>query len=543
MAPYGRLQETGQRDVAVITQFHAAGLSDSGRKRENNEDRFHADGERGIFFVIDGVGGQAAGEMAADTAWKILKARLERTTGAVPDRIREAITLANNEIHRLAEGNDEWHGMACVLTVAVIEGEQVHIGQVGDSRLYLIRPGEIRKLTHDHSPVGEREDRGEIDEVTAMRHPRRNEVYRDVGTVEHSPDDPDFIELSTAPLPGDGVLLLCSDGLTDLVTSRQILSIVEANAGNPNMAARGLVEAANEAGGKDNITVVLVEGTRFAPGVRRRLSSPRTNLPLEPIRPALFLSRPAFLLYGLLLAIPLVFWTKPHWLDAQAGQQFGWGAVRQPRIWRVSNDISAAVENARPGDTVLVAPGTYNEQIRLRNGIRLVSEKPGQAILRSNAIAVSGEDVKSGRIEGFKIEPDENMYLQVGIQLFESAVEIVDNEISGTVTAGIELQAAAGTVVRANTVQARSRAAIVVGGEGNGPRIVGNFFSAEGHPAVVVTGQARPVLTGNTIRAAEPLFLPPGTPADELLRRNIVLPLAPVGKDKPPARNAPPRVR
>lgn len=526
--------------MAVTTQFHSAGLSDPGRKRENNEDRFHADPERGIFFVIDGVGGQAAGEMAADTACKILKARLQRSTGTVPDRIREAITLANNEIHRLAEANDDWHGMACVLTVAMIEGEQVHIGQVGDSRLYLIRPGTIEKLTHDHSPVGEREDRGEIDEVTAMRHPRRNEVYRDVGTVEHTPDDPDFIELSTSPLPPDGALLLCSDGLTDLVTSRQILSIVEANAGNPHMAARGLVEAANEAGGKDNITVVLVEGSRFAPGVRRRLSSPRTSLPLEPIRPAVLLSRPAFLLYGLLLAIPLVFWLKPHWLDTDTGVKFGWGAVRESKVWRVNTEIQAALEEARPGDTVLVAPGTYNESVQLRDGIRLVSERPGEAVIRSNAIAISGDGIRSGRIEGFKIQPDENMYLQVGIQLADSAVEIVDNEISGTVTAGIELRSAAGTVVRANTVNARSRAAILVDGEGAGPRISGNLLSAEGHPAVVITGQVQPVLTGNTIRAAEPLFLPPGGSPEEFLRRNIVVP---PGKEKPPARNAPARVR
>ena len=172
----------------MTTRFHSAGLSDPGRRRENNEDRFHSDPERGIFFVIDGVGGQAAGEKAADTAHEFLRARLERPTGSIPVRIREAITVANNEIHRLAQGNDEWHGMACVLTVAVAEENEVHIGQVGDSRLYLIQPGEIRKVTHDHSPVGEREDRGEIDEISAMRHPRRNEVYRDVGTTQHSPD-------------------------------------------------------------------------------------------------------------------------------------------------------------------------------------------------------------------------------------------------------------------------------------------------------------------------------------------------------------------
>jgi hypothetical protein len=132
------------------------------------------------------------------------------------------------------------------------------------------------------------------------------------------------------------------------------------------------------------------------------------------------------------------------------------------------------------------------------------------------------------------------MYLQVGIQLSDSAVEIVDNEISGTVTAGIELKSAAGTVVRANRVTARSRAAILVDGDGEGPRITGNLLFAEGHPAVVITGKSHPDLTGNTIQAGEALFLPPGYSAEELLRRNVVVP---IGKERPPARNAPARVR
>ena len=530
--------------MALTTRFISVGLSDPGRKRENNEDRFHSDPDRGIFFVIDGVGGQAAGEKAADTAWQIVKARLERPTGTAADRIREAIALANNEIYRLAAENDDWHGMACVLTVAVVEDNQVTVGQVGDSRLYIIAPGEIRKVTHDHSPVGEREDRGEIDEVSAMRHPRRNEVYRDVGTVEHRPEDTDFIEITTEQIAGESVLLLCSDGLSDLVTSRQILSIVEAHAGNPQMAAKALVDAANEAGGKDNITVVLVEGPRFAPGVRRRLSSPRTTVPLDPIRHNPFASKAAFLLYGLLLAIPLVFLAKPHWSSTQSGSRFGWGVVREPIVWRVTNEIGAAIANASPGDTILVAPGTYNEQIRLRDGIDVISEFPRQAVIRANGIAISGEDIQSARVEGFKIQPDETVYLQIGIQLVNSAVAVVDNEIIGTVTAGIELQGSSRSVLRANTVEVRSRAALVIEGQGTGPRVVGNELSAEGHPAVVVTGQANPELVGNIIRAAEPVFLPPNTSPQEFLRRNFVIqPPRPAGAKPPATSNAPPRVR
>ena len=117
--------------------------------------------------------------------------------------------------------------MACVLTVALIEDDVVTVGHVGDSRLYLLRPGEIQKITHDHSPVGEREDRGEISEAEAMRHARRNEIYRDVGSSERNPDDAGFIEMETFPMPSDGALLLCSDGLTDLVSSAEIRAGVE----------------------------------------------------------------------------------------------------------------------------------------------------------------------------------------------------------------------------------------------------------------------------------------------------------------------------
>jgi hypothetical protein len=134
------------------------------------------------------------------------------------------------------------------------------------------------------------------------------------------------------------------------------------------------------------------------------------------------------------------------------------------------------------------------------------------------------------------------MYLQIGIQVSGSRIEIVDNEISGTVTAGINLQNSPAAVLRANTITARSRSAVSIGGDGAGPRLAGNYLISDGHPAVVVTGSARPVLSGNAIRAEEPIFLPPGASAAELLTANVVLP--PEGKEKRPApRNAPARIR
>ncbi|MGH9144553.1 MAG: PP2C family protein-serine/threonine phosphatase, partial [Vicinamibacterales bacterium] len=252
--------------MQTITALTAAGDSDPGLQREVNEDRFHVDLARGVFVLVDGVGGQAAGGKAADVAVAMLKKRLERETGPTADRVREAITIANNEIYRIASQRSEWTGMACVLTVAVVGDQRAIVGHVGDTRLYKLRGHCIEKVTHDHSPVGEREDSSEISEVDAMRHRRRNEVYRDVGSEPHAPADPDFIDLHEIAFEPDAALLLCSDGLTDLVESAAINQIVTQLAGRPHDVVAALIEAANDAGGKDNVTVVYVEGELFAAG-------------------------------------------------------------------------------------------------------------------------------------------------------------------------------------------------------------------------------------------------------------------------------------
>src|SRR5947209_10515292 len=239
-------------------RFRAAGASDAGRKRTENADRILVDAERGIFLVVDGLGGHAAGERAAEIAVEIIHTRLNRQTVTLEQRIREAFALANSAILREAERNPELSGMACVATLAVIEDDSVTVGHIGDSRCYVLEPGTIRKITHDHSPIGEQEDAGRLTEEEAMRHPRRNEVFRDLGNGEHGPDDPDFIEVVQLPVPESGALLLCSDGLSDQVTSDQIREIVEANGAEPEQAVARLIRAANDAGGKDNVSVVLV---------------------------------------------------------------------------------------------------------------------------------------------------------------------------------------------------------------------------------------------------------------------------------------------
>src|SRR5260370_28040695 len=176
---------------------------------------------RGGFLVVDGVGGQAAGERAAEVAVAAIREAIGEPVAAPPAaRVREAIEAANNRIYAEAQQDPRVAGMACVLTLALVEGEHVTVGHVGDSRLYLIGPGAIRKVTSDHSPVGELEDAGELSEEEAMAHPRRNEVFRDVGSSPRSADDEDFIEGRQCELPGATPMPLCTIPLTTPLPSQ-----------------------------------------------------------------------------------------------------------------------------------------------------------------------------------------------------------------------------------------------------------------------------------------------------------------------------------
>jgi PPM family protein phosphatase len=276
--------------------------TDTGLLRERNEDRYWTDPERGLFLVVDGVGGHAAGELAAQTAVDVIRSSALDTE----EDIRQAIASANNRIFELAESSPELHGMACVLTLAAIVGEEIVIGHVGDSRLYLIWQGAIRKLTADHSPVGEDEDAGELTEEEAMFHPRRNEVFRDVGSRRRSGADRDFIQIRRCRFHADAAILLCSDGLTDLLTSARIRDIVDLYDGDPARVASDLVEAANQAGGNDNVTALFVAGPEFtgrSPATRPRFSTTRVRRRWRLHGPLLFLTSGVLVAMLLWLAV------------------------------------------------------------------------------------------------------------------------------------------------------------------------------------------------------------------------------------------------
>src|SRR5580658_6196882 len=297
--------------MATTVKWRSGVATDTGLVRASNEDRYWIDDENGIFLVVDGVGGHVAGETAAETAVEVIREELRTAggEGTTEERVRWAIAAANNRIYTVARDSDDLRGMACVLTLAVVDQSDVVIGHVGDSRLYLVWNGAIRKLTSDHSPVGEGEDAGELTEEEAMLHPRRNEVFRDVGTRPRAAGDDGFIEIRRCQFKPEAAFLLCSDGLSDVLPSAAIRDIVERYQGDPAEVACELVEAANEAGGKDNITALFVAGSEFrgrGPEARERHATTRMRfVPAPAPHPRFYAGRIAFLIYGMLLGILL----------------------------------------------------------------------------------------------------------------------------------------------------------------------------------------------------------------------------------------------
>lgn len=502
----------------VKTKFRCAGASHPGKVRGNNEDALYFDADRGIFLVVDGIGGQAAGEKAAEIAVARIRARLERQTGTVEDRIREAITMANNEILSAARSNPQWEGMACVLTLAMLENGSAVIGHVGDSRLYHVRAGSIRKVTHDHSPVGEREDNRELSEAEAMKHPRRNEVFRDVGSEEHAPGDADFIELRRIAFEPDSALLMCSDGLSDQVASAAIQSAVERNAGNPDQAVAELIAAANRAGGKDNVTVLVVEGENFAAPV---------------IEPAKSESRHwgagvLCFLFGLAVAggaawltrsewVPKPVIIQPHTLTAGQGAEFA--------------TITEAMEKARAGDTVEALLGDYREQVLLKSGVTLRSRVPREARILaaplSKGPAVIGREVKDARFGGFRIVADAQTPLAAGILLENSQVEVDDVEVEGAAV-GIEIRGGAVTVEASDIHDCGAEGLLITGAS---PWISHNSFRNNKGPGLAARAGARPNLWGNFFEKSA-LELPPEMSINEVKLHNQIPETAKTGRKR-----------
>ena len=248
---------------------HFFGLTDTGKIRGNNEDAFiaHEIGSQKAILacVIDGVGGYSGGEVAAAIAKETIGNFLNAPSGDITLRMKEAFLAANKNIQKEKEQQSQLANMACVLTLAVvdIENNEFHYAHVGDTRLYLLRDHSLVKVSKDHSFVGFLEESGRLTEEAAMQHPKRNEINKALGLGDTFTATDNYIETGESPfLPGD-LLLLCSDGLTDMVNSSGITAILNSPLPLSERASQ-LIEAANKNGGKDNITVVLVENTKVA---------------------------------------------------------------------------------------------------------------------------------------------------------------------------------------------------------------------------------------------------------------------------------------
>jgi len=628
----------------------AAAATDPGRERANNEDRVLCEPDLGIFAVIDGVGGESAGEVAAETALEVLRARLSRRTTDSARLVREAIALANRQIYERARSDARLSGMSCVLTVAVLDGGKVTVGQVGDSRLYALAPGDIRKVTPDHSPVGAREDAGDLSELEAMRHPRRNEIFRDVGSSPHEPDDARWIDVVEVPFEAGGALLLCSDGLSDMLPSREILETVESNAASPRDAVRALIERANAAGGKDNVSAVLVLGDRFADAVRRRDGSgaagggrvgsgasrggdrtgwagalragrgggraggagatgsaaaaaadigrgrdaaagassarrgPAGSALPSPAAPAAASSssrggaawartssgdrlRPSLagrigrwlLVLALVLLAGFTAYRYRGPLASWAGDLLGrlagrGGAGRRAGADAGSTDgggggsalavgigdggfatIAEALAQARPGDTVDVAPGRYPERIVLRSGVSLVSRVPRGAVLQpppaagnaGSGPAVLAKGVRGARLAGFRLAGTPQAPWNVGLRLDGSEVVIEETEVTGAAGAAIEIRGADRSTLRYCYVHHNAGPGILVAGDA-APRLLANLITGNGSrpgapaPGVEVRDMAAPLLAGNRIEGngGPGVSLPVPERVDEIWRWN-----------------------
>jgi serine/threonine protein phosphatase PrpC len=535
----------------AATVLNAAARTHPGRVRINNEDMPVLDAARGVFGVIDGIGGQAGGEIAAATARDVILQRLARPVGTPAERVREAIAIANNEIFRRAAGSAELGGMGCVITLAIVADGRLTVGHVGDTRLYRINRNGIRKVTRDHSPVGEREDAGELPEPEAMRHPRRHEVFRDVGTVYRDKDEQEFVDVIEEPIEPDSAILLCSDGLSDMLPGATIAHIVRQYAGTPERVVEALVAAANDAGGRDNVTVVYAEmplfaehlGTAGAPpltateptGLSPDTGDARVVMPVPPARAgrvrratrAIVSSRATWFALGTLggvigaLALTAYVATK----QIPASQTL----VVAPDGSAPFTGIMAALAASHPGDVVRVEPGVYREQVELRDGVDLVARVPGTVTIVQPAdsglplLSITG--ASNVRIAGIRI--DSETPVEIGVRIAAPTVTLDLIEITGQIRRAIDLSAASSLTIRGSRI---ATTGVMLGVSDDGDATLVNSVlvrtGTSGEPAVSLGPSAHLALRGNVFAGFGSDLINGVSTAQraELLTGNIVVP-------------------
>ncbi|HUA49816.1 MAG TPA: Stp1/IreP family PP2C-type Ser/Thr phosphatase [Solirubrobacteraceae bacterium] len=252
--------------------------TDTGRQRRDNEDSAYA--RAPVFVVADGMGGAQAGEVASRLAIEAFERGLP-DDGSPEERLRALVVQANHQIYERSRADRQRAGMGTTLTAAYVDDAHVAIAHVGDSRAYLFRDGTLQRLTQDHSLVDELVRRGKLTEEQAAEHPQRSIITRALGP------EPDVeVDTWTYPARAGDVILLCSDGLTSMISEEQVREIL-ASHDNLDEAADELISEANEAGGRDNITVVLFRLEEAGDGEGLGLADQETMVGVAtPLRPA-----------------------------------------------------------------------------------------------------------------------------------------------------------------------------------------------------------------------------------------------------------------
>jgi len=239
------------------------GITDIGKKRENNEDNIYipeANESLKLFILADGMGGANAGEKASQIAIKVVRdyvrnnfIKIERTKDALEQLLQGAIRKANIEIFRLSQAHEEYRGMGTTLIVVLIYRGRIHIGHIGDSRVYRIRQNVFRQITKDHSFVQNLVKQGEITLEEAKNHPQKNVLLKVLGCEERV--SPDII--TKGFVKGD-IILVCSDGLTNMVDDKYIYETIMKNIFDVRVACKKLIDLANRNGGLDNVSVIII---------------------------------------------------------------------------------------------------------------------------------------------------------------------------------------------------------------------------------------------------------------------------------------------
>ena len=242
--------------------------TDLGRVRENNEDKFDfyepedpgVLATKGCFYAVaDGMGGHSAGQIACELALKtVIQAYYANPSADTEASLRRAIEEANSLVFDTAQMITERQGMGTTLTAAVVREDQITVAQVGDSRAYLLRDGELTQITDDHSWVAEQVRLGVMSAEDALTSPFRNIITRSVGTSQNVEPD-----ITTRSLQAGDTFLLCSDGLTGHIEPHDLQSVLQEN--GPSVAAMRLVEEANRRGGRDNITALVLSVRDMVP--------------------------------------------------------------------------------------------------------------------------------------------------------------------------------------------------------------------------------------------------------------------------------------